>query len=64
MQLDAEFLAGHALGARIRESLLSIARLMPFLCGLHALLHDALRQRLETLERDVKSLSEYDTQVA
>ena len=54
----------NALGARIRESLLSIARLMPFLCGTHAPLPDPLRDRLETLDRDVKSLSEYDSQVA
>ena len=54
----------NALGARIRESLLSIARLMPFLCGMHAPLPAELRRRLETLERDVKSLSEYDSQVA
>ena len=54
----------NALGARIRESLLSIARLMPFLCGTHAPLPAELRGRLETLERDVRSLSEYDAQVA
>ena len=54
----------NALGARIRESLLSIARLMPFLCGVHAPLPESLRGRMETLERDVKSLSEYDSQVA
>ena len=54
----------NALGARIRESLLSIARLMPFLCGTHAPLPTELRGRLETMERDVKSLSEYDSQVA
>lgn len=53
-----------ALGARVRESLLSIARLLPFLCGVHAPIPDPLRERLETLERDVKSLTEYDSQLA
>ena len=53
-----------ALGARVRESLLSLARLLPFLCGTHAPVPDRLRERLETLERDVKSLTEYDAQVA
>ncbi len=54
----------NAAGARLRESLLSITRLLPFLCGTHAPLPDNLHERLQTLERDVKSLSEFDSQVA
>lgn len=65
LQLLLKRLGRHnALGARLRESLLSISRLMPFLCGSHAPLSDDLRERIETVERDVKSLSEYDAQVA
>lgn len=54
----------NALAARLRESLLSIARLLPFLCGTHANLPEALQERLSTLDRDVKSLTEFDAQVA
>ena len=50
----------NALGARLRESLLSIARLLPFLCGTHAPIPDPLRERLETLQRDVQSLTDYE----
>ncbi len=53
-----------ALAARLRESLLSIARLLPFLCGTHANLPADLQERLATLDRDIKSLTEFDAQVA
>ena len=65
LQLLLKRLGRHnAVGARLRESLLSISRLLPFLCGTHAPLPPELRERLETVERDTKSLSEYDAQVA
>ncbi|MBV9829548.1 MAG: magnesium transporter CorA family protein [Alphaproteobacteria bacterium] len=46
--------------SRIRDSLLSIARIVPYVAGTAGWLPEAVKARLETVRRDLTSLSDYD----
>jgi magnesium transporter len=47
--------------SKIRDSLLGIARIVPYVAGAGALwLPEAVKQRLETMRHDIASLSDYD----
>jgi len=47
--------------SKIRDSLLSLSRIVPFVCGVAAMwLPDGVKARLETMRHDLTSLSDYD----
>ena len=53
--------AGGDLASKIRDSLLGLARLVPYVEGLGAAwLPEAVKPRLETMRHDIASLSDYD----
>jgi magnesium transporter len=55
----------NALASKLRESLLSVGRMLAyFRQGMGERLRDGARARLRTLDRDVASLTEYDTQLS
>jgi magnesium transporter len=55
----------NALAGKVRESLLSVGRMLAFFRqGMGDRLKDGARARLRTLDRDVASLTEYDTQLS
>jgi magnesium transporter len=55
----------NALASKLRESLLSIGRMLAFFRqGMGERLRDGARARLRTLDRDVASLAEYDAQLS
>jgi magnesium transporter len=52
--------AGGDLVSKIRDSLLGLGRIVPYVASLGTWLPDAVKPRLETLRHDILSLSDYD----